>query len=339
MRYRNVCIEALEYELPQEVLTTKALELRLAPLYKRLGFRPGWLETVTGVRQRRMWAEGEDPIEAAAKASQAALDAGGVSRADVGALVSTSVYKQHLEPSVACNVHAMLGLKSSAINFDVGNACLGFLSGMTVVANMIELGQIKAGLVVAGESSREVTASTLARLGAAGADIHTYKDNLATLTLGSAAVAMLLTHRSVSVGGHRFVGGVSLAATEHNDLCRGGLGGMKTNPTKLLSEGISLAKNTWTEFRNGHFNGALASHFALHQVGKANHDGVLATLGIPQDRALRIYPELGNVGAASVAIAMKMGVERGMAKPGDRVALMGIGSGLNVSMMAVELNG
>ncbi len=338
MRYQNVCIEALEYELPADVFTTKALELRLAPLYSRLGFRPGWLETVTGIRQRRVWADGDSAVDAAARACQTALDAAGIARNEVGALVSTSVYKQHLEPSVACTIHARLGLKPLAVNFDVGNACLGFLSGMSVVANMIELGQIKAGMVVAGECSREVTHNTLLRLSDRTADIHTYKDNLATLTLGSAAVAMVLTHRSISVGGHRFRGGVSKAATEHAGLCFGGLGGMKTDATRLLSEGVTLAKRTWAEFRNGHFDGALAKHYALHQVGKANHDGVLATLDIPPSKALRIYPELGNVGSASVAIAMKMGMERGLAGPGDRIALMGIGSGLNVSMMAVDLN-
>jgi acyl-CoA:acyl-CoA alkyltransferase len=337
MRYRNVCIEALEYELPPEVLTTKAMELRLASLYSRLGFRPGWLETVTGIRERRRWAQDDTAVDAAARAAQAALDAAGISRNEVGALISCSVYKQHLEPSVACTIHAALGLKSNAFNFDVGNACLGFLSGMTVVANMIELGQIKAGIVVSGESSREVTDNTLLRLSDLKADIHTYKDNLATLTLGSAAVAMVLTHRDISAGGFRFMGGVSRSATEHADLCYGGVNGMTTNPTRLLAEGVSLAKSTWGDFQNGHFNGATARHYALHQVGKANHDGVLATLGIPQSKALRIYPELGNVGSASVAIAMKMGVERGMAGPGDRVALMGIGSGLNVSMLSVEL--
>ena len=337
MRYRNVCIEALEYELPPEVLTTKAMELRLSSLYQRLGFRPGWLETVTGIRARRRWAQDDSAVDAAARAAQSALDTAGISRTEVGALISCSVYKEHLEPSVACKVHAELGLKAGAFNFDVGNACLGFLSGMTVVANMIELGQIKAGIVVAGECSREVTDNTMRRLSTPDADINTYKDNLATLTLGSGAVAMVLTHRDLSVGGHRFMGGVSKSATEHADLCFGGVNGMTTNPTRLLAEGVQLAKRTWTDFHNGHFNGATATHYALHQVGKANHDGVLATLGIPQHKALRIYPELGNIGAASVPIALKMGIEKGMAGPGDRVAMMGIGSGLNVSMMSVEL--
>ena len=338
MRYRSVAIEALCHHVPDVVVKTSAIEGMLSATYERLHIAPGTLEAMTGVRARRFWKPGVQPSDLATRAAEQLLEETGFDRSRIGVLVSTSVCKDFLEPSVAALVHGNLGLSSSSLNFDVGNACLGFMSGMSVVANMIELGQIKAGMVVAGECSREVTHNTLLRLSDRTADIHTYKDNLATLTLGSAAVAMVLTHRSISVGGHRFRGGVSKAATEHAGLCFGGLGGMKTDATRLLSEGVTLAKRTWAEFRNGHFDGALAKHYALHQVGKANHDGVLATLDIPPSKALRIYPELGNVGSASVAIAMKMGMERGLAGPGDRIALMGIGSGLNVSMMAVDLN-
>ncbi|MCP4804392.1 MAG: 3-oxoacyl-ACP synthase III [Proteobacteria bacterium] len=333
MRYENVCVEALSHEIPDQVLTTESLESALSPLYNRLGMMPGWLETVTGIKARRMWNAADDAEKAAARAAQKALTEGGVARAQVDVLVSCSVYKQNLEPSVACKVHHALGLRPSAMNFDVGNACLGLLSGMQVVANMIELGQAKVGLVVAGECSREVTRNTLAKLRAPDAGMQDYKDNLATLTLGSAASAVLLVHKSLSVQGHKLVGGVTRSASEHAGLCYGGNKGMTTDATKLLAEGVRLARSTWDEFRREQGE---ARAYALHQVGKANHDTVCSTLGIDQRSALRIYPEIGNVGAASVAIAAAKTVEAGHVGVGDTLALMGIGSGLNVSMMRID---
>ena len=333
MRFEKVCIEALAYELPSQVLTTASLESALGPLYARLGVQPGWLEAVTGIQQRRMWGPGEDAVKASGLACQKALDEAGIARAEVDVLVSCSVYKAHLEPSVACKVHHDLGLRAGALNFDVGNACLGLMSGMQVVANMIELGQARAGLVVAGECSREVTGNTIARLLEPDANMERYRENLATLTLGSAAAAVLLVDRSLSVNGHRYRGGVTLSASEHAGLCYGDNRGMKTDPTRLLAEGVRLARKTWESFRTEQGD---TRAYALHQVGKANHDTVCRALGIDDRRALRIYPEIGNVGAASVAIAAGMSVERGHVGPGDGIALMGIGSGLNVSMLRVD---
>ncbi len=337
MRYENVCIEALRYELPSQSLQTSAIEGALSGLYSRMGIRPGWLETVTGVKARRVWASGEDPATAAANAAQEALDLAGIARSQVDVLVSTSVYKSQLEPSVACHVHGRLGLRDSCLNFDVGNACLGFMSGMGVVANMIELGQARVGIVVAGESSREVTENTLARLSQPNADMSTYKDNLATLTLGSAAVAMVLVHRDLSTAQHRFLGGVQRAASQHRDLCYGGLQGMTTDPTRLLAEGVRLAKRTFDDFRSDRgLQADRISRYALHQVGRANHEAVIKALQLPRERALAIYPEIGNVGAAAVPLALAKTLDQGLASRGDTVAMMGIGSGLNVAMMSVE---
>jgi len=333
MRFDKVCIEALSYELPSQVLTTASLESALGPLYSRLGIQPGWLEAVTGIRERRMWGSGEDAELAATRACQKALNEAGVARAQVDVLVSCSVYKPHLEPSVACKVHHDLGLRAGALNFDVGNACLGLMSGMQVVANMIELGQAKAGLVVAGECSREVTGNTIAKLIEPDADMQRYRDNLATLTLGSAAAAVLLVDRSLSVQGHRFRGGVTMSASEHAGLCYGDNRGMTTDPTRLLAEGVRLARKTWDRFSAEH-RGAKA--FALHQVGKANHDTVCRALSLDERKAIRIYPHIGNVGAASVAIAAGMSVEQGHVGAGESLAMMGIGSGLNVSMLQVD---
>ena len=74
----------------------------------------------------------------------------------------------------------------------MGNACLGFLTGMMNIADQIELGKIDVGLVVAGESAREPSEATIQRLKDPNAGMKEFKDNLATLTLGSAGVAMVL---------------------------------------------------------------------------------------------------------------------------------------------------
>jgi 3-oxoacyl-[acyl-carrier-protein] synthase-3 len=337
MRFQRVHIQALELLVPPVELTTVELERTLSPLYRRIGIPERVIESLTGVGARRFWEEGFSPSGAAAEVCRRLLEKTGVPPGGIGALVSTSVGKEFLEPPIASLVSGDLGLGETCANFDVGHACLGFMTGMTTVANLIELGQIEAGLVVAGESSRDVTDATVRRLLAPGVNFRTFGENLATLTLGSMAVVALLVHERHSAHGHQLLGGVSRAATRHSRLCLGTATEMKTDATTLLREGVALARSTWTAVRaelgiepDG------VKEFLLHQVGKANHDALARELSLPTDRALRLYPGFGNVGAAGVPFTLATAAEQGRLASGDLAMLMGIGSGLNCTMLGVR---
>lgn len=337
MRYEKVCVEAVSYALPETSLTTAALEASLAPLYGRLRIAKGTVQALTGVVARKLWDEGVQPSQAATLAAERLFEESGFDRQRVQILVSTSVCKDYLEPSTASLAHGNLGLGRHCLNFDIGNACLGFMSGMVTVANMIELGQIQAGLVVAGEGSRSVTRATVQTLQRPGANFTTFKDNIATLTLGSGASAMLLVHESIATRGHRLLGGIANAATEWNHLCVGTEEGMKTDPATLLREGVALAELTWSQVQEElDITEADVKEFALHQVGRANHDALLQALKLNPTKAMRIYPQLGNVGACGVPLTVAKAVEAGRVGEGELCMLMGIGSGLNCQMMGLR---
>ncbi|MBX2810606.1 MAG: 3-oxoacyl-ACP synthase III [Myxococcales bacterium] len=338
VRYERVAIESIAHVLPEEVISTSALEARLEALYRSIGLKPGLLEALTGVAARRLWPRDMGPADAATLAAKNALQLSSISKRSIGAVVFTGVSKDMLEPSMASKVHRALRLSSNCINFDVGNACLGFLTGLSTVASMIELGQIEAGMVVAGESSRSVTEATVERLSAPGAGFSDLRDEMASLTLGSGAAAMILTRDHLAtLPSRRLTGGAATAATEHADLCQGTMTRMRTDATKLLSEGVKVATTTWksTQARFAVVASEVAA-FCLHQVGKANHDAIIKALGIPPERSPRIYPELGNIGAASVPIGLSLATQSGLLKSGGQSVLMGIGSGLNSWMMVVE---
>jgi 3-oxoacyl-[acyl-carrier-protein] synthase-3 len=324
------------HHLPEVVVKTAALESMMARTYQRLHIPAGTLETMTGVSARRFSRPGVQPSELATRAAMKLIDETGFDRSRIGLLVSTSVCKDYLEPSVAALVHGNLGLPSNSLNFDVGNACLGFMSGISVVANMIELGQIEAGLVVVGESSRDVTMSTAKRLARDDATFEDFRGNLATLTLGSGSCAMLLVHEKLASTSHRIQGGEALSATQFNQLCIGTATSMKTDAPKLLSEGVALAQQNWIKVRKSlDFEPHQIKSYALHQVGRPNHEAVIKALDVPEDQAIRLYPHLGNIGAAGVPLAMSESLNQARFSEGDTVMLMGIGSGLNTSMMRV----
>jgi len=313
------------------VITSDWIDEQLAETYQRNGLRPGLLAGLAGIEERRWWNADVTFADAAALAGRAAIEQAGIDPAQIGILISTSVCKENLEPSVACAVHHQLGLPSSCLNFDIGNACLGFGNAIYVAATMLDSGAIDYALIVDGEGSRHTQEATLERLRRPDAGAGEVFAEFASLTLGSGAAAMVLARTDRHPEAHRLVGGVARAATQHNELCIGSLDRMTTDTHSLLVAGLDLAAAAWAEVSvNDEFGwvGGL-DWYILHQVSKVHTTMLCERLSIDQSKAPLTYPKYGNVGPASVPITLASVQDR--IQPGERVLCLGIGSGLNTS--------
>ncbi|MFH1467118.1 MAG: 3-oxoacyl-ACP synthase III [Pseudomonadota bacterium] len=333
MRYEQVSIASVvSVEAPHRV-TSAWLEEQLAPTMQRLGIRPNLLESLSGIVARRWWDPETAFSTAATMAAEKAIAAAGIERGQLGVLINTSVCRDYIEPSTACLVHGNLELHPTCMNFDLGNACLAFINGMDVAANMIERGQIDWAIIVDGEGSRFVQETTIQRLLDPATDEAEFRGSFATLTLGSGAAAMVLGRSDLVPGGHRYLGSVSLAATQHRHLCHGQPDRMWTDTKALLMGGLQLAGQTWGRAKEElGWRPECLSQFIIHQVSKVHTEQLAALCRLPLDRIHRIYPEYGNIGPAAVPIVLAQAAEQGKLAAGDRVALMGIGSGLNCTM-------
>jgi 3-oxoacyl-[acyl-carrier-protein] synthase-3 len=342
MRFENVVLESLAYELPPEVWTSAAIEEKLRPLYERLKLPAGRLELMTGIRERRFWPEATAPSAASAMAGRRALAASGIDPRQIEVLVHAAVCRDMLEPATASFVHRELGLAPGVQVFDVSNACLGFLNAITLLGGLIESGQIKCGLVTVGEDGRPLVEQTIATLLREPFTRHTIKPYFANLTIGSAAVAAVVCHRSLASRGHRVLGGVGRAATQHSQLCQGDrVGGhtlaMQTDSEQLLIAGVELAQDTWREFKNETGWGEKTpARFVCHQVGSMHRRALYEKLGLDLARDFSTFERLGNTGSAALPITLAHAVEAGAIQDGDKVALLGIGSGINCLMLAME---
>jgi 3-oxoacyl-[acyl-carrier-protein] synthase-3 len=345
LNYARVFIDSFGYELPSNVVTSDDLECRLAPLYDALRIQRGQLEAITGIRERRYWDPGFSLSEGAIRAGRKALAAARVTREHIGMLIYGAVCRENLEPASACAVAHGLGLLPECAVYDVSNACLGVLNGMVNVANAIELGQIRAGMVVACESAREIVELTIDRL-LRERSMETLRKTVATLTGGSGAVAVVLTDGSFGAQDRRLLGGVARSAPEHHRLCvwgpdtgiPGGTSHMaETDSARVLQHGVALGTETFEAFRR-----AMAldpdepDRVVCHQVGASHQRAILEALGIPGERDFTTFRHLGNVGTVSLPITAAIAAERGALRPGDLVGLLGIGSGLNCLMLAVR---
>lgn len=336
MNFKNVVIQAVAAVEPPIRVTSREIAERLKPTLQRLGIRPDLLEDLSGIVARRFWHASTQPSDAATLAGEKVISQARIDRSKIGVLINTSVCRDYLEPSTACIVHSNLGLGEECLNFDVGNACLAFMNGMDIAARMIERDEIDYALIVDGESSGPITESTIERMLGPDIDEQQFRAEFASLTLGSGAAAMIMARRDLVPDGHRYLGSVSRSATEFNALCRGQMDRMVTDTKILLGEGLKLAASTF--HAAGIALGWVASEldqFVLHQVSRVHTDALVKLLGLDPDKVPAIYPEMGNVGPASVPMVLARAMELGRLHRGDRVALLGIGSGLNCSMAEI----
>ncbi len=342
MRFSNVRIESLAVALPDEILTSAAIEEELRPLYERLKLPFGRLELMTGIRERRVWPTGTRPSDASAAAGRAVLAQSALKAEQVELFIHAAVSRDMLEPATASFAHRQIGLPATAQIFDVSNACLGFLNSLTVAAAMIESGQIRCALVVAGEHGRPLVDQTLRTLREKPLTRNEIKPFFANLTIGSGAVGAVVCHRDLAPEGHRLIGGIARAATQHSALCQGDTHGtealaMQTDSEQLLIAGVELARLTWADFTAGTgLTAANTDRFICHQVGSVHRRKLYETLGLDLAKDFSTFETLGNMGSVSLPATLALAEQQGAVKRGDKVGLLGIGSGLNCLMLALE---
>jgi len=327
------------YVIPENIVTSAWIEEQLAPVYKAMRLPMGFLERLTGIKERRWWDEGIWMSDAASMAAEKALanDENPIDSKEIQCLINASVCRDYIEPATAAIIHRKIGLSPSAMGFDVVNACLGFLNGMVIVANMIELGQIDTGMIVAAEGPREGQLATIDRMLTHPPEKTAIRDNLATFTLGAASVAMILRHKDKSRTGKKLLGGYAYSNTEHNQLCVAQRTWMRTNSSVLLEEGTRVVVTAWEGFKKVlEWDNNTIDTLFTHQVSEPQRRVGLQAMGLSLDIDYPTLSYLGNTASVAAPISMAIADDKGIIKRGDKLTLLGVGSGINSLILGIQ---
>lgn len=352
MQYARVFIDDISYQLAPRIISSEEIERRLEPVYKSLHIPKGQLKAFTGIEQRRWWNEGFRYSDGAITAAKKCLDKTNININDIGAIIYTGVCREGYEPATACRVAAQLSANSHTVIHDISNACLGAMNGIIDIANRIELGQIKAGLVVSCESAHTIIESSIQYL-LDNPTMAVFADTLATLTGGSGATAILLTDGSFNneqhngeLKGHKLLTVTSRTSATDFEICHWGMEEvssglykevMATDATLLLKKGMTLGNLTWQDFlAESNWQRSNVDKLICHQIGSVNRHHVLEQLKFSEKEDFITFPTLGNMGTVSLAVTAAIATEQGFLKKGDKVAFLGIGSGLSCIMMGLE---
>jgi 3-oxoacyl-[acyl-carrier-protein] synthase-3 len=208
---------------------------------------------------------------------------------------------------------------------------------------MLERGAIEAALIVAAEDGRALVESTVADLNSRP-DLTKAELKLAfaSLTIGAGAAAMVLARGALAPAAPRLLASVGGADTAAHVLCHGdqadGRHGplMQTDSEAMLHAGNALLARTWARFTDEvGWRAADVERVITHQVGVQHRRLVLSTLGLDPALDFPTVETCGNVGSVSLPLSYTLARESGFLEPGQRLVMLGIGSGLQAQILAV----
>ncbi|HET6223865.1 MAG TPA: beta-ketoacyl-ACP synthase III [Dongiaceae bacterium] len=301
--------------LPERILTN-------AELAKRVATSDEWIVQRTGIRERRIAAEGELTSDLAIKAARAALKHAGVAGADVDLIVLATSTPDETFPASATRVQAALGMVSGAA-FDVQAVCSGFVYAFAVADNFIKVGQAKRALVIGAE--------TFSR-------ILDWDDRGTCVLFGDGAGAVLLV-AGEGKGGTADRGVLSThlySDGRYHDMLYVDGGPSSTKTTGYLRmEGrevfrhavVKLAQAVDAAITANGVSGADIDWLVPHQANRRIIDGMGHKLGLPPEKVVLTIDRHANTSAASIPLALAEAAHDGRIKPGHLVLMEAMGGG------------
>lgn len=336
---RPVGLVGVAAYLPPDRLSSCEVEQKVAALSAGVAIPSGIIELMTGIRSRRVAADGVNASDLAAEAGRRALQKTGVRASEVDLVIYASVSQDLLEPATANIVQEKLGTACPV--FDLKNACNSFLNAVQVGEALIQNGTYRTVLITVGEMpSRCIKWSV--------EDREDLKLSFPGYTLGDAGAAALLrpARNTRGIFYRSF-----LTASRFWD--RGVIpGGGSMHPrgdewSYIQGDGTML-KQAFFEVGPDILSDALRAtgttcadydRVLVHQVSMPFIKSFLDLTGVPFEKMVITLPDLGNMGAASLPIAFSLAEDRGEIRPGDRIMWIGLAGGISLGVMLMEYEG
>jgi len=315
----NVRITGTGSALPGKILTNAEIE-------KLVDTSDEWITTRTGIKERRIAADGEYTSTFAAEAGRRALEMSGVQPEEIDLIILSTVTPDFPFPSTACIVQDLLGAKN-ATAFDLSAACSGFIFGMSVAEKYIRSGAAQKILVIGSE--------TLSR-------IVDWKDRNTCVLFGDGAGAVVL---EAADGGHSLLSTHTFSNGSYwNLLYQPGSG--SRNPATdsrtidegkiyVTMEGNEVFKHAVRAMEEASLkaleaNSLSSSDISLlipHQANRRIIDATAKRLGVGTDRLFTNLHRYGNTSSASIPIALDEANRQGLLNPDNKLLLVAFGGG------------
>jgi acyl-CoA:acyl-CoA alkyltransferase len=332
----KICIDALTYIEAPFIRTSKEIEERIKFNMDRFGFPERFIESMSGIIERRMWEPELSIRDVGLLSAKKLLNDYPIDKDKIGCIINPSVCRDYIEPTLAAMYHDSLKLNDRCINFDVNNACLGFSQAVNIISSMLKTKEIDFGLIIDAESSRNVIDLTCERISDPEISIENFLLEFASLTLGSGSISMLLCREEdAKFDKHIIEETMFVVDSKHNMLCNAtSLRQMLCDAHTMLKAGIPLVNKTWEicqhEFSIWDDN---IDYYIPHQVSMPHTKALLKCIKIKPEKMELIFPFYGNTGPIAWPMGLSIAEREGRIKKGNNIGVLSMGSGFNCSCM------
>ncbi|MFV1995545.1 MAG: beta-ketoacyl-ACP synthase III [Verrucomicrobiales bacterium] len=317
--------------LPERILTNAELE-------KMVDTSDEWITSRTGIKERRIAAEGQATSDLATRAAVKAMEQAGVSAEEIDLIIVATVSPDTFFPSTACFVQRNLGA-ANAVCFDISAACSGFLYALQVSRHFINSGTRGVALVIGAEKLSSMVdwgdRNTCVLFGdGAGAAIVRRDDNASNRS------RRILANVMASDGNQTDIlvvpgGGSACPITPEN---------VARHLNSISMEGREVYKSAVKAMRDAAEKvleraGLTIDDIAMvipHQANRRIIEAITDRLGVPAEKTFVNLDRYGNTSAAAVAIALDEANRTGAIKKGDKVLLVAFGAGLTWAATVIE---
>ena len=302
--------------LPAKVLTNDDLS-------KMVDTNDEWISTRTGIKSRHIAAENEVSSDLALNALEMAMKNANITKDDLDVIVVATLTPDHCAPTVSARVAGKLGVKSGTPTFDIGAACSGFVYALTMVDNMIRLGQIKTAAVIGVETMSRVIDWTdrntcvLFGDGAGAAIVQASEGEGTSKDYGVLATKVYADGTQYDSLGTS--GGVSTTQTA---------GYVHMNGKEVFKYAVgAMCEASYAVLEQANVTAEEVDWLLPHQANIRIISGVGQKLNIPTEKVIVTVDHHGNTSAASIPLAISESVANGTIKSGDLVLIPAMGAG------------
>ncbi|MDB4652742.1 ketoacyl-ACP synthase III [Akkermansiaceae bacterium] len=314
--------------LPEKILTNDDLS-------KFVETSDEWIVTRTGIKERRIAAEGESTSHLGSKAAEKALKQAGIEAKEIDLIIVATITPDTLTPATACYVQQQLGA-TKAVAFDISAACSGFLYAMKIAKRMIESGAFENALIIGAEKLsafvnwEDRTTCVLFGDGAGAAVLRASKEGEGRILATDIGTDGKQTHLLNIPGG-----GSACPITINN--AGEGLATLAMLGKEVFKHAVTRMKNSANLVIER--AGLQPDDIAVvipHQANLRIIDAIASRLAVPNDRVFVNLHKYGNTSAAAIAIALDEAHREGQMKRGDKIVMVAFGAGLTWAAAAIE---
>lgn len=297
--------------LPTEILTNKDLE-------KIVDTSDEWIQTRTGIKERRLASDDIETSDMAYYAAKEALLEANIKSEEIDLILVATVTPDMSFPSVACQIQDRLGAKNAAA-MDLSAACSGFIYGMVTAEQFIKTGSYRYILVVGAEKLSKIT---------------DWSDRNTCVLLGDGAGAVVMGEVSEGRGiisselGADGSGGDQLYENEDHHLMMNGREVFKFAVKQMPESSVNVLEKTKYKKED-------VDYLIPHQANIRIMEAARRRLGIPKEKMATTVEKYGNNSAASIPMALSEAVKDGKIKTDDLIVLVGFGGGLTWGSLAM----